>query len=88
MGNVSHLVPSIHPRLAVSPLGVGIHSAGFARYAAGPEGDRAVIDGATALAMTVADLFLQPDAVARAHAVLEAQRDASDDSSGPAPAGH
>jgi amidohydrolase len=57
MGNVSYLVPSIHPMLQVAPAGIPIHSPEFARYAGGEEGDRAVIDGAKALAMTVVDLW-------------------------------
>src|SRR5205807_8430676 len=61
MGNVSYLVPSIHPVVKVSPADVAIHTADFAGWAAAPEGDRAVIDGAKALAMTVADLWLRPD---------------------------
>ena len=57
MGNVSYLVPSIHPMIQVAPLGVPIHSPEFTAYAGGEEGDRAVIDGAKALAMTVVDLW-------------------------------
>jgi amidohydrolase len=62
MGNVSYLVPSIHPMIAVAPVGVSIHTPEFAEHAAGPTGDAAVIDGAKALAMTVADLWLRPEA--------------------------
>jgi hypothetical protein len=58
MGNVSYLVPSIHPMIAVAPAGVPLHSAEFARWAAAEEGDRAVLDGAKAMAMTVMDLWL------------------------------
>jgi amidohydrolase len=57
MGNVSYLVPSIHPMIQVAPDGVPIHSAEFARFAAAAEGDRAVVDGAKAMAMTVVDLW-------------------------------
>jgi amidohydrolase len=57
MGNISYLVPSIHPMIKVSPDGVPIHSVAFAEFAAAPEGDRAVIDGAKAMAMTVVDLL-------------------------------
>ena len=60
MGNVSHVVPSIHPLVAVAPPGVSIHTPEFAGYAGGPEGDRAVIDGAKALAATVIDCWLDP----------------------------
>jgi metal-dependent amidase/aminoacylase/carboxypeptidase family protein len=58
MGNVSYWVPSIHPMIAVSPPDVPLHSAEFARWAASEEGDRAVLDGAKAMAMTVMDLWL------------------------------
>ena len=57
MGNVSHRVPSIHPMLAVAPPGVIIHNPEFTRWAASPEGDRAVLDGAKSLAMTALDLM-------------------------------
>ena len=57
MGNVSHLVPSIHPMIAVAPDGVAIHTAEFAEHARGPGGDRAVIDGAIAMAATMVDLW-------------------------------
>jgi len=57
MGNVSYLVPSIHPMIKVAPDGVPIHSEAFAEYAGSPDGDRAVVDGAKAMAMTVVDLW-------------------------------
>ncbi len=65
MGNVSQVVPSIHPMIAVSPPDVAIHTEAFVGYAGGPEGDAAVLDGAKALATTIADLWLDPDALAR-----------------------
>jgi len=58
MGNVSHSVPSIHPMLAVAPFGVSIHTPQFTEHAGGPAGDRAVIDGAKAMALTVLDTWL------------------------------
>jgi amidohydrolase len=57
MGNVSQLVPAIHPMIAVAPPGVPIHTPEFAEHAASPAGDRAVLDGAKALAMTIIDLW-------------------------------
>jgi len=57
MGNVSHLVPSIHPMVAVAPRGVGIHTEGFALAAASSAGDDGVLDGAKAMAMTIIDLW-------------------------------
>ena len=63
MGNVSYLVPSIHPMIKVAPAGVSIHSVAFAGHARSPEADRAVIDGAKAMAMTVVDLWSRPGAL-------------------------
>jgi amidohydrolase len=70
MGNVSYVVPSIHPMIAVSPPGVSIHTPEFAEHARSETGDRAVIDGAKAMAMTVADLWLDADALARTQAAF------------------
>lgn len=67
MGNVSYVVPSIHPMIQVGPPGTPIHTPAFAEYAGGPEGDRAVVDGAKALAWTVADLWLDQSLLAAAH---------------------
>jgi amidohydrolase len=57
MGNVSHRVPSIHPMIAVAPPHVAIHNSEFTRWAGSEAGDRAVLDGAKALAMTALDFF-------------------------------
>ena len=77
MGNLSYQVPSIHPMIKVSPPNVSIHSADFTRYAASPDGDLAVTDGAKALAMTVVDLWCDPTALARARSEF-AQATAAD----------
>jgi len=66
MGNVSYVVPSIHPMIRVAPPGVPIHTPAFAGFAGGPEGDAAVLDAAKALAFTVADLWLDGGLVDRA----------------------
>lgn len=65
MGNVSQVVPSIHPMIAVSPPDIAIHTEDFVGFAGGPEGDAAVLDGAKALACTMADLWLDPGALPR-----------------------
>jgi amidohydrolase len=67
MGNVSQLVPAIHPYICVAP-GLAIHTRDFAAAARAADGDRAVRDGASLLAITVAALFDQPELVARARA--------------------
>lgn len=66
MGNVSYVVPSIHPMIKVSPSSVSIHSPEFAGFARSADGDLAVLDGAKAMAMTIADLWLRPEALGAA----------------------
>ena len=72
MGNVSYVVPSIHPMIQAAPAGVPIHTPEFAGHARSETGDRAVLDGATALAWTVADLWLQEGVLAAAQAEFAA----------------
>lgn len=56
MGNVSHHVPTIHPILGLDCLPAVNHQPEFTAAAATGAADRAVLDGATALAWTAADL--------------------------------
>lgn len=60
MGNVSQVVPSIHPLIGLRRPELTLHTAEFARAAAGPEGDAAAIDGAILLAQTAADMGADP----------------------------
>lgn len=57
MGNVSHLVPTIHPMIASARPGSVIHTAEFAAQSASATADRAVVDGAKAMAMTALDFW-------------------------------
>jgi amidohydrolase len=57
MGNVSHLIPSIHPMIAAVPPNVAFHTHEFAAAAGSDMGRKAVIDGAKALAMTALDFL-------------------------------
>ena len=61
MGNISYLVPSIHPMIKVAADGVAIHTLEFAEWARSPDGDKAVLDGAKAMAMTIVDLWTSAD---------------------------
>ncbi len=78
MGNVSHRVPSIHPMMGVAPASVIIHNAEFARYAAMPKGDQAVIDGAKAMAMTALDLMMDKALLSKVTKDFEATREISE----------
>ena len=71
MGNVSRLVPSIHPMIKVAPGRVPIHTAEFAEWAVDERGDNAVLDGAKAMAMTIADLWTSPDVLDRVRTTFE-----------------
>ena len=57
MGNVSQIVPAIHPMIAVAPPDVAIHTEAFADYARSPSGDRGVVDGAKTLAAVAVDFW-------------------------------
>jgi len=59
MGNVSQVVPSIHPTIAIALPEVLIHTQEFAAAAASEAGHEGLMDAAKAMAMTVADI-LQP----------------------------
>lgn len=67
MGNVSQLVPSIHPSVAIASRGVSIHSPRFAEAAASEAGSQGMIDAAKAMAMTVVDLLSSPQTVNKAN---------------------
>jgi metal-dependent amidase/aminoacylase/carboxypeptidase family protein len=61
VGNVSAVVPTIHPSIAVGPRGTVIHTPEFANMAASREGHRSLLDAAKALAMTAVDVLVDAD---------------------------
>lgn len=63
MGNVSQLVPCIHPSVAIAPVEVLTHSPQFASAAASEAGIHGLLDAAKALTMTVVDLVANPELV-------------------------
>ncbi len=64
MGNVSYAVPAIHPMIKVAPTGCAIHTPDFATHARSEDGDRAVIDGALSMALTIVDLWADTESMA------------------------
>ncbi|SFN37681.1 amidohydrolase [Pseudonocardia ammonioxydans] len=56
MGNVSHVVPTIHPMLGLDCLPAVNHQPEFTAACVTPAADRAVVEGAIAMAWTAADL--------------------------------
>lgn len=60
MGNVTQVLPGIHPMIAFLGETAAAHSTGFTAAAATPAADDAVLDGALALAWTALDAALDP----------------------------
>ena len=66
MGNVSYLVPSIHPMIQVAPAGVPIHTPEFAEHAGAARRPTAPCStGPRRMAMTVVDLWVDAGAARR-----------------------
>jgi hypothetical protein len=74
MGNVSQLVPSIHPIVAIAPKNVLGHSPQFAEAAASETGIRGLIDAAKALAMTAVDLIVNPNIATKVKKEFQQQK--------------
>ncbi|MGV0741495.1 M20 family metallopeptidase [Mycolicibacterium sp. XJ870] len=70
MGNVTKVMPGIHPVIGIDAGGAAIHQPAFTAAAAGPSADKAVVEGAIMLARTVVRLAETPSERDR---VLEAQ---------------
>jgi amidohydrolase len=58
MGNVSHVVPTIHPMIGMDTRGAVNHQPEFAAHTITPDGERAMRDGALGMAWTVIDIAL------------------------------
>jgi len=61
MANVSLTVPAIHPMIGVDAGGAVNHQPEFAAACVGPSAERALLDGALAMALTAADAALAPE---------------------------
>jgi len=60
MGNVTQVMPGIHPIVGIDAGGASVHQPAFAAAAAGPSADKAVVEGAIMLARTVVSLAETP----------------------------
>lgn len=60
IGNVSQVMPTIHPHVPIGD-GINIHSDAFAQATVSDRGKAAVVEGATALALTAAELIARPE---------------------------
>ncbi|GAF49513.1 amidohydrolase [Rhodococcus wratislaviensis] len=61
MGNVSHVLPAIHPTIGYDVGDAAHHTAEFALHGTSPSADEAVLDGARAMAAVGAELALDRD---------------------------
>jgi len=66
MGNVSHVVPSIHPMLALAPEGTPLHTREFAASAGSKQAHDVLAVAAKALGMTALDVAVSPDVLDQA----------------------
>jgi len=60
-GNVSHLIPAIHPMMATVPRGTVFHTPEFAQHCASDAAMAAMLDAAKVMAMTAIDIICDPD---------------------------
>jgi amidohydrolase len=60
MGNVSQVVPAIHPYIGIGSLPATNHQREFAAFCVGPQAQQAILDGAIALAWTGIDRAYAP----------------------------
>jgi amidohydrolase len=61
IGDVSQLVPTIHPYLKICETGIGGHTPEFAVAAASSQADDLTATGSVVLAWTAADVLLRPE---------------------------
>lgn len=76
MGNVSRVMPSIHPYIAIAPEGTPGHSTAFRDAAATPEAHKNALAAAKALALTAIDVLTDPSLLNAARAEFEDRRKA------------
>lgn len=74
MGNVTQIVPGFQSYVGIGK-DIATHTDEFREKAGGPEGHRGVIIASKALAMTVIDLFTNPDLVAQAQAEFKKSKE-------------
>jgi len=75
MGNVSKVVPAIHPYLATVPEDVAGHTIEFRDVCMTEAGKLAMLDAAKAMAMTAVDLLFNPDLIKEARIELDTYLD-------------
>ncbi|HEY3174346.1 MAG TPA: amidohydrolase [Candidatus Polarisedimenticolia bacterium] len=75
MGNVSRVVPSVHPFVAICDPEIASHSTAFAHATVGPRGEEVLAISVRALALTALDLMTRPDLLAEVRSEFAAATD-------------
>jgi amidohydrolase len=73
MGNVSQVVPSIHPYLSIADSGTECHTIEFREAAISARGQRAMLDAAKGMALTALNLLARPALLAEVKAEFAAR---------------
>ena len=74
IGNVSQVIPAIHPYIAIAPEDIAGHTNEFRKASASPAGHEGLINAAKAMAMTAVDLLVVPANVSEAQEAFEEQK--------------
>jgi len=74
MGNVSQVVPALHPYIAIGPDTVVGHTVEFRELAGSPAGHEGMLQAAKIMAMTTIDLLAGPGNLAAVKQAFEDQR--------------
>jgi len=74
MGNVSQILPAIHPYIGIAPEGTPGHSTAFRDAAATPEAHAAALFAAKAMALVAIDALADGTLIGQARADFEARR--------------
>lgn len=74
-GNISQVVPTIHPYIKIGPDDLVAHTDEFREAAASERGDYALITGAKALALTALRLIYEPNILAEIKAEFQQRKE-------------
>lgn len=77
-GNISQVVPTIHPYIKIGPDSLIPHTPAFREAARSPEGDQALITGAKALALTGWRLLEDSETLSQVKREFEAKKNNND----------
>ncbi len=74
MGNVSQVVPAIHPYVSIGPEDLVGHTPEVREASASPQGHEGMMAAAKLMAMTALDLLVEPENLAEAKQTFENQK--------------